>query len=53
MAIHADADLEKSLQTPRSESTFQVGGTKIKSIRELDKSFDEEIQLPNMYALHP
>ena len=33
MAIHAAADMAKALQTPRPESTFQVGDTQLKVIR--------------------
>ena len=33
MAIHADADLEKYLQTSTPESTFQVGDSQLKAIR--------------------
>ena len=39
MAIHAAADLSKSLQTPRPGSTFQVGGSQLKAIRELAEIF--------------
>ena len=37
MAIHAAADIEKALQTPRPESPFQVGETQLQSIRELSQ----------------
>ena len=40
MAIYAAADLEKALQTPRPESTFQVGDAQNKATRELSKIFD-------------
>ena len=53
MAIHAAADLEKSLQTPRPESPFQVGDAQLKAIRELSHIFDAETKIPNRYALTP
>ena len=55
MAIHTAADLSKSLQTPRSESPFQVGDAQIKAIRELAQIFDTETKIPNRDALpnHP
>ena len=51
MAIHAAADLAKSLKTPRPESPFQVGDTQIKAIRELSHIFDAETKIPNRDAL--
>ena len=51
MAIHVAVDLEKALQTPQPESTFRVGGSQLKSIRELAKLFDATIKLPNRDAL--
>ena len=53
MAIHAAADLENALQTPRPESTFQVGDAQLKEIRELFQIFDAENKIPNMDALPP
>ena len=53
MAIHAAADLAKSLQTPRPESTFQVGDAQLKSIRELSQIFDAESKISNRDALPP
>ena len=47
MAIHADADLAKALQTPRPESSFQVGDAQLKAIRELAHIFDSETKTPN------
>ena len=47
MAIHAAADLAKSLQTPRPESPFQVGDAQLKAIRELSYIFDAETKIPN------
>ena len=38
MAIHAAADLEKALQTPSTESPFQVGDSQFKAIREFDNT---------------
>ena len=51
MAIYADVDLEKALQTSRPESTFQVGDSQLKVIRELAKIFDAETIIPNRDAL--
>ena len=51
MAIYAAAYLAKALQTPRPESTFQVGDAQLKSIRELSHIFDAETKIPNMDAL--
>ena len=51
MAIHADVDLEKALQTPRPESPFRVGDSQLKVIRELAKIFDAGAIIPNRYAL--
>ena len=51
MAIHAAADLEKALQTPRPESPFQVGDSQLKAIRELAKIFGVETKTPNRDAL--
>ena len=51
MAIHADADLAKALQTPRLEPPFQVRSAQLKAIRELDNIFDADIKIPNMDAL--
>ena len=48
MAIHAAEDLGKSLQTPRPESTSQVGDSHLKAIRESSKIFDTETKIPNM-----
>ena len=42
IAIHDAVDLAKSLQTPRSESPFQVGESQLKAIRELANIFDVE-----------
>ena len=53
MAIHAAADLAKSLQTPRPESPFQVGEAQLKAIRELSQIFDAETKIPNRDALPP
>ena len=55
MAIHAAADLAKSLQTPWPESYFQVGDTQLKAIRELAKIFYGKTKIPNRFALptHP
>ena len=50
MAIHADADLAKALQTPRPESPFQVGDAQLKAIRELADIFDAETKIPNRDA---
>ena len=50
-AIHAATDLENALQTPRPESPFQMGESQLKAIRELAKTFDAEIQLPNRDTL--
>ena len=52
MSIHDDADLAKALQTPRLESSFQVGDDQLKIIRELAKTFDAETIIPNRDALH-
>ena len=52
MAIHAAADLEKALKTPRLESTFQVGDSQLKTIRELANIFDAENQIQNRDALN-
>ena len=51
MAIHAAADLEKALQTPRIESPFQVADTLIKAKRELGKISDAETKIPIRDAL--
>ena len=51
MYIHDSVDLEKSLQTPRPESPFQVGDSQLKSNMELAKKCDAEIQLPNTDSL--
>ena len=51
MAIHAAADLAKDLQTPRPESPFQVGDSKLKAIRGLVKILDAETKTPNRDAL--
>ena len=51
MAIHAAADLEKRLQTPKPESTFHVGDAQLKAIRELAHIFDAETKIPNRNAL--
>ena len=53
MAIHATADLAKSLQTPRPESPFQVGDAQLKAIRELSQIFDADTKIPNRDALPP
>ena len=50
MAIHAAADLAKSLQTPRPESPFQVGDAQFKAIRELHQIFHAEPKTPNRDA---
>ena len=51
MATHAATDLEKSLNTPRPESPFQVGDDQLKAIRELAKIFDAETKISNRDAL--
>ena len=51
MSIHAAADLSKSLQTPSPESTFQVGSSQLKSVRELSDIFDAENKIPNRDTL--
>ena len=51
MDIHDDSDLAKSLQTPRPESPFQVGGAQLKAIRELCHIFDAETKIPNRDVL--
>ena len=51
MAIHADADLAKALQTPRTESPFQVGDAQLKAIRELANIFDADTKILNRDAL--
>ena len=51
MAIHAAADLTKSLQIPRPESPFQVDESQIKEIRELSQIFDAETKITNRDAL--
>ena len=51
MAIHVAADLKKSVKTTHPESTIQLGDSQLKEIRELAKTFDATIQLPNMDAL--
>ena len=50
MAIHAAADLEKALLTPRPESLFKVGDSQLKAIRELANIFDSETKIPNRDA---
>ena len=40
MDIHAAIDLAKVLQTTFPESYFQVGGSQLKAIKELAKTFD-------------
>ena len=47
MAIQFASDLAKALQTPRSESNFQVGYSQLKAIRGLAKLFDAENKIPN------
>ena len=51
MAIHAAADIETALQTPRPESTFQVGDVQLKAMRELSQIFDVETKIQNRDAL--
>ena len=51
MAIHAAADLEKSLQTPRPESNFQMGDAQLKAITELAQICYAETETPNRDAL--
>ena len=51
IAIHDAVDLAKYLQTPRSESPFQVGDARLKAIRELAQIFDAETKTPNRDAL--
>ena len=53
MAIHAAADISKALQKPRPESTFQLGDTQIKAIRELSHIFDSKTKTPNRDSLPP
>ena len=53
MAINAAADIAKALQKPRPESTFQVGDSQLKAIRELSQIFDAETKIPNRDALPP
>ena len=50
MATHAAVDLAKDLQTPRTESPFQVGNAQLKAIRELSQIFDVETKIPNRDA---
>ena len=50
MAIHSAAFLAKSLQTPRPESHFQVGGAQFKAIRGLSQIFGAETKIPNRDA---
>ena len=50
MAIHAAADLTKSLQTPRPESPFQVWDAQLNAIRELSHTFGAETKIPKKYA---
>ena len=52
MAIHDAVDIEKSLQTPRPESPFQVGYPQFKAKRELANIFDAETKIPNRDALN-
>ena len=51
MAIHASVDLEKALQTPRTESTFKVGDSQLKKVRELANMFDADTKISNRDAL--
>ena len=51
MAIHAAAEIEKTLQTPRPESPFQVGDSQLKAIRKLPQIFDADTTIPNRDAL--
>ena len=51
MAIHATADIEKALKTPKPGSSFQVGEYQLKKIRELAKMLDAETKIPNRDAL--
>ena len=51
IAIHGDSDLSMDLQTPLSESLFQLGNSKLKSIRQLAKTFDAAILIPNRDVL--
>ena len=51
MAIHDPAYLLKAIQTPRPESPFKVGESKLRAIRKLANIFDEETKIPNRYAL--
>ena len=51
MAIYASADMEKSFQTTRPESPFQMGYSQLKSIRDLANCFYVEDKIPNRDAL--
>ena len=50
MAIHAAANIEKFLQTPRPESPFQVVDAQLKAIRELAQIFDAETKITDRDA---
>ena len=43
---------QKALQTPRPESLFQVGNSKLKAIRDLAQIFDAETKIQNRDVLH-
>ena len=51
MAIHAAVDLSTALQTPRPESSFQVGDTQLKAISLLSQIFDAATKIANRDAL--
>ena len=53
MAINAAADLGKALQTPKSESPFQVGESKLKAIMEFANIVDAETKITNKDELTP
>ena len=53
MAINADADLKKALQTPRPESPFQVGDAQLEAIRGFSQIFYAETKIPNRDAFPP
>ena len=47
MDMHAAEDLEKALQTPRTESLLQLGEYQLKAIREFTNIFDAETKIPH------
>ena len=51
MGIHATAYLTTAFRKFSPESYFQVGGSQLKSIRELAKIFDAENIIPNRDSL--